>query len=181
MIDDENHIPPIFFITKVIHHRVPIFAMDERFAMIVIENLKFYRKKYGFALYGYVIMPDHYHILINTWGKYGIEKVKEDMNKFIARQIILDLKTRHAKELEKFRVESAPRKGHRAHEYRIFQKGGVDVELLSLKKVMEKIEYMHKNPIRADLVQSIEEYKFSSACNYYLDEHSLIELDPLDI
>lgn len=181
MTDVEEHIPAIYLITKVIHHRVPIFALDERYPMIVIENLNFYRNKFGFALYGFIIMPDHYHLVINTWGKYSIEKIKEDMNKYIARQIILAMEKHHKRELLKFKIESAPRKGHRAHQYRIFQQGGVDVELLSLKKTMEKIEYMHKNPWRAGLVESIEEYKFSSARNYYLDDHSLILLDPLDI
>ncbi len=158
MQDTIEAIPAIYFITKVIYRRVPIFALDDRYAMIIIENLNFYRKKFEFALYGFVIMPDHYHLLINTWGKHDIKKIKEDMNKYIARQIILKLEKYHPEELLKFKIKSVPRKGHKAHEYRIFQQGSVDVEILSLKKAIEKLEYMHRNPWRAGLVQSIEDY-----------------------
>lgn len=171
----------IYFITKVINHRVPIFTFDEYYPSIVIDNLKFYRRKFGFHLYGFAIMPDHYHSTINTMGKVAIEKIKEDMNKFIARQIITDLKTRYPNTLEKLRIDSPYREGHRCYEYRLFQKGRYDFEIMSEEKLLEKIEYMHRNPIRAGLVLEMEEYRFSSARNYVLDDDSLIKLDPLPI
>ncbi|NIR49040.1 transposase [candidate division KSB1 bacterium] len=59
----------IFFITKVILNRVPDFALEDKYPLVVIDNFKFYRKKFGFALYGFIIMPDHYHLVVNTLGK----------------------------------------------------------------------------------------------------------------
>lgn len=62
---DENR--AIYFVTKVIHQRVQIFTFDERYPLIVIDNLKFYRKKFGLLLYGLVIMPEHYHLVMEDY------------------------------------------------------------------------------------------------------------------
>ncbi|HEX9971440.1 MAG TPA: transposase [bacterium] len=83
----------IHYITKVVNRRQPIFALDPRFAQYVIENLEFYRNKFGFRLYGFVIMPDHIHDIIDTCGKTAIQKIFEDMDKYIARQVLSDLKS----------------------------------------------------------------------------------------
>ncbi|MFH1942706.1 MAG: hypothetical protein ABIL68_11460 [bacterium] len=40
---------------------------------------------------------------------------------------------------------------------------------------------MHKNPVRAGLVEKPEDYLFSSARNYLLEDDSLIVIDPLPI
>ena len=39
-----------------------------------------------------------------------------------------------------------------------------------------KLEYIHNNPVQAGLVASPEEYKYSSARNYILGDHSIIEI-----
>ena len=175
----ENH--AVYFITKILHQRIPVFSLSEKYSLIVIDNLKFYREKFGFLLYGFVIMPEHYHIVIDTMEKYSIMKIKEDMNKYISRVIIKDIKTRHPKTLEKLQIETPVRKGHRPHRYRLFQKGRYDFEIVTPSKLLEKLEYMHNNPLRAGLVEKPEDYLFSSARNYVWGDDSLIKLDPLPI
>jgi hypothetical protein len=40
-----------------------------------------------------------------------------------------------------------------------------------------KLNYIHSNPIKAELVNQAEKYKYSSARNYINDDHSIIEVD----
>ena len=155
---DENR--AIYFVTKVIHQRVQIFALDERYPLIIIDNLKFYRNKFGFLLYGFVIMPEHYHLVIDTLGKNSISKIKEEMNKFISKEIIRALKMHNTKVLDKLRIDSTERQGHRRHEFRIFQKGRYDFEIVTPTKLLEKLEYIHKNPVHAGLVKRMEDIDF---------------------
>jgi len=171
----------IYFVTKVIHRRIPIFALDDRFLLIVIDNLKFYRMKFWFSLYGFVVMPDHYHLVVDTLEKVSISKIKEDMNKYISREIIQELKMHNIRVLERLRIDSPLRKGHRSHEYRLFQKGRYDFEIVTSSKLLEKLGYMHNNPVRAGLVEHIEDYRYSSARNFVSGDDSLIVLDPLPI
>jgi hypothetical protein len=40
-----------------------------------------------------------------------------------------------------------------------------------------KLHYIHRNPVEAGLVNSPEEYKYSSARNYINNDHSVIKVD----
>jgi hypothetical protein len=94
---------------------------------------------------------------------------------------VQELKMHNTRVLERLRIDSPLRKGHRPHEYRLFQKGRYDFEILTPSKLLEKLGYMHKNPVRAGLVAHIEDYRFSSARNYVLGDDSVISLDSLPI
>ena len=53
----------IYYITTVIYNRLPIFTRPT-FVMPLLDSLNFYRYKQEFKLLGYVIMPDHVHLII---------------------------------------------------------------------------------------------------------------------
>ncbi|MFO7891347.1 MAG: transposase [bacterium] len=171
----------IYFITKIIYKRFPIFKLNDKYSQIIIENLKFYRNKFQFGLYGFVIMPDHYHIIIDTYENTSIFKIKEDMHKYIAQQIKDELNNTNVKILNKFKIDAPFRNGHKKHTYRILQKGRYDFNIITPEKLVEKLNYIHNNPIRADLIRKAEDYKYSSARNYFFEDHSLIKLDELPI
>lgn len=40
-----------------------------------------------------------------------------------------------------------------------------------------KLHYIHDNPVEAGLVTKAENYKYSSARNYILDDHSILKVD----
>ena len=103
------------------------------------------------------------------------------MNKYISRETIQDLKKQHPEILEKLQIETPRRKGHRPYKYRLFQKDRYDFENITETKLLKKLEYMHNNPLRANLVEKPEDYPFSSARNYMLEDDALIQLDPLPI
>ena len=167
----------IHFITIVVHNRQPIFALDEAYCHIVIDNLKFYRDNLKFKLYGFVIMPEHIHLLIQPSETANISKILTDMNKYIARQILSDLKAKGHSILRELSIEMPLRKGHKPYEYRLFQKGDYDFNIFTPDKLREKLQYTHDNPVSAGYVSIASEYPFSSARNYALGDHSLIQLD----
>jgi putative transposase len=86
----------VHFITIDTFNRIMLFQEDI-LCRIIIDNLIFYREKYGFKLLGYVIMPNHVHLLIQLCGKHNnISKVMQDIKKFssiqIAQQLLKDNK-----------------------------------------------------------------------------------------
>ncbi|MCK5654258.1 MAG: transposase, partial [Dehalococcoidia bacterium] len=58
--DDNSY---VHFITTNTYKNYPCFQYEE-LSQILLEELKFYSAKLGFALIGYVIMPDHVHLLL---------------------------------------------------------------------------------------------------------------------
>jgi hypothetical protein len=43
----------------------------------------------------------------------------------------------------------------------------------------QKTDYIHTNPVRRGYIDVPEHWRYSSARNYYLDDHSVLEIDPL--
>ena len=83
---------PIYFITTTITEKLPVF-FDENLCKIVLNNLNFYRDKLGFAIYAYVIMPTHIHLLVQQLGDKNISDFMRDFKSFSAKRIIDHLKT----------------------------------------------------------------------------------------
>ena len=63
----------------------------------------------------------------------------------------------HQKFLMKFKVEQIDR------EFQFWKKNALSIELYTEKVFMQKLEYIHENPVKAGMCQYAEEYKYSSA------------------
>ena len=166
------------FITTNTYNNYTYFK-DEELCQILIEELEFYSRKYGFALIGYVIMPDHLHLLV-WWDKeekpnLSISEIMRGIKGATARRII-DL--RQGKGLEQMLQSTrrsahskSHRKSHRQNlKYRLWQPGFYDFNIYSEEKFLEKLNYIHSNPVKAGLVSSPECYKWSSWRLYPLEK-----------
>ena len=75
-----------YFLTCVVAGHTQVFT-DKKIVQVVIDNLDFYRSKYGFKLLGYVIMPDHVHLLILPKGRSDISDVMRDFKEYTSKQV----------------------------------------------------------------------------------------------
>jgi len=169
----------IHYVTTRTFESIPYFK-DEECCAILIKQINYYRKKYGFLLPGYVIMPDHIHILIH-WDveknkSLTISKIMNGIKGYSARIII-----KHLNSIGKSPpiCKSGKNKPHRRKwERKIWQDGYYDFNIGSEKKFLEKLEYMHNNPFKCDEIAKPERYRFSSR-EWYETRKGIIEVDPL--
>ena len=143
-----------YFITTSTYRRRPLFA-DPRLCRILECNLKFYRDRMKFGLHGYVIMPDHMHLLITPRQPATIS------------DIMRNFKSYAAKEMRRFLATTGPVWQSRFHDRVI--RGEAQFHLA--------LSYIHLNPVRAALVQSATGYEFSS-CRFWEEGVGPIALDP---
>lgn len=131
----------------------------EKYKMLIIEILKSLVDKGRIRVYSYVIMPNHLHMLWELLAKNGKEMPNASFNKATGHLIIKDLKHNHPEMLPHFRVDELER------EYRVWQKDPLAVLMDSKKKVEQKLDYIHNNPLQEkwNLVQFPEDYEWSSA------------------
>ncbi len=165
-----------YFITTSVNKFVKIFKKI-KYVYIILENINFYKEKYGFKLIAYVIMPDHIHMLIypDQGRVKEISKFIEDFKKFTARKLCEQMKKdKRINWLRLFRLEEPKKKNW---EYQIWQQGYDDLGVYSPKILRTKINYIHNNPVRKGLVEKPEDYLYSSARNYILNDHSVIKVD----
>jgi REP element-mobilizing transposase RayT len=75
-------------------------------------------------------------------------------------------------------AKAAP--GREGAEYRVWQEGFHPEALFTLEFALQKINYLHNNPVRKGLVDTPEHWRYSSARNYLLNDDSVMEIDRLE-
>ena len=147
---------PALFLTSVAKDRLPVFRTDA-IKLITCAALDEARKSGGFSIYAYVIMPDHFHAITDSVLKPS--KVLQYINGIISRRVIDHLKEHgHNSSLWKLRRES----GVRGHRYSLWEHHSNALTILSESMFMQKVNYIHLNPVRAGLVKRAEDYHWSS-------------------
>ena len=166
------------FITGTIHKRINLFQISEFPCQTFIEELAFYREKFDFKLLGYVLMPDHYHLLILPKPGDKMRSIMSRIKGYAAHEIVNWLKiSGHDELLTVFRLPPECRKRRKDAEYKIFQHDEYDYVIPNREKLLEKLRYIHANPERWGLVENAIDYKYSSCRTYELGDESVIRID----
>ena len=173
----QNH---AHYLTENVYRRARIFDSD-RFKLKFTETLDDLREELGFRIFGYVVMPEHCHLLIWPGELAGpahiMQKLSERTANFILRALRSNLGHPWCRRmLARFVLPSAVR-SHAHH--RVWQRGGYDMNIWSRKKLLEKLNYMHNNPVRRRLVSEPGEWPWSSWRFYYREDSSILRMDPV--
>lgn len=164
----------IFYITSNIYSRLQIFTRPS-FIIPIIDSLNYYRYQYACTLLGYVIMPDHIHLVLWPQDTSIVTEFMRDFKRFTSGRI-----TRQAKlEDETYwlaKFEGAGLETGRA-DYKVWQDSFWEQCIYTEDFLRQKLNYIHLNPVRAGIVEDVAEYPYSSYRNYYLGDDHLIEID----
>ena len=135
--------------------------MESRFKDIIISSLSFLVKNHRVAVYAFVVMNNHIHLIWQMLGDAQREAVQRDFLRFTGQQILKVLQKENSPILEELNVNAKDRK------YQVWERNSLSISLWSNKATWQKIRYIHENPISAGLCRYVEEYHYSSA-SYYI-------------
>jgi REP element-mobilizing transposase RayT len=148
--------PRRHLLLSVAKDRLPVFRTNE-IKEIACKALDEARKSGKFALYAYVIMPDHLHAITDS-ARSSADTLRF-MNGIISHRVIAYLKERgYASSLQKLRQETKPR--HYRHS--VWDHHPNVRLLLTENMLLERVRYLRQNPVRAGLVERAEDYRYSS-------------------
>ncbi len=161
----------LHFITCSCYWRLPLLKSAQA-RKVFVRELAVVRRKLQFKLVGYVVMPEHVHLLLS------------EPQRGTPSTILHDLKLGVARKLRKRKRRAAP--GQLALTFErgneplraFWQARFYDFNVYSHKKIVEKLEYMHANPVKRRLVKHPKEWVWSSWSYYYGDGEVLIVMDP---
>ena len=166
----------LLFLTASTHKRIPVFKQPTP-AKIFFQELEFYRKSYHFKLHGYVLMPDHFHLLLDFPPEKIFSDFLRDFKSSVGKLIIDWAKRGQRKKLlQRLRLPDK-RKRFKDARYRVFQPNSYVRPVTTTSMFKQKLDYIHTNPVRDNLERRAIDYRYSSLRNFELG-NGAIQIDP---
>ncbi|MCK4592729.1 transposase [Candidatus Parcubacteria bacterium] len=164
----------IHFLTFTTIEWIDIFTKQEYFDLI-INTFKHCQKNQGLLLYGFVIMTNHIHCLVSAKENYSSEDIVASFKKFTTSQIKELLEKDNRKYLSALIKSSFAKKKNNF--FQIWQRENYPEIIESEKFFLQKLNYIHNNPVKKGYVIKPEDWLYSSARNYLLNDNSVIVVD----
>lgn len=136
---------------------------------IVVDSLNYCIEHKGLNVHAYVIMSSHIHLVLSAREEStGLSDIIRDMRKFTAKKL-LDWVKNSPIESRKDWLELVFQyhaKYYSDSSNRVWQRGFHPKVLLHPRFTMNKIQYIHNNPVATGIVREPEDYVYSSASDY---------------
>jgi putative transposase len=169
----------LHFITCSCYRRQPWLGTARRgdLFLTVLEQV---RRRYPFVVVGYVVMPEHIHLLIGEPQQKTPSTVMQALKLGFARRVIAEAQrlgpstgptSRKAREVGHPPVPAQ----------HIWQKRSYDFNVWTEHKRIEKLRYMHRNPVQRGLVASLELWRWSSFRAYSLGETGPVRVNEWEV
>ncbi len=147
---------PCLSITSVAHDRLPVFRTDALKQTVCAASDEA-RHSGEFAIFAYVIMPDHLHVI--TSGPLKPSATLRFLNGISSHRVIGYLKKgNHTSSLAKLRDAQKAR----GHAHSLWDGHSQALPIYSENFFMQRVDYLHQNPVRAGLVERAGDYRWSS-------------------
>jgi putative transposase len=158
----------LHFITCSCYRRLPFLerARSRDYFLSILEQV---RQRYRFVVVGYVVMPEHFHLLITEPEIGNPSTVMQVLKQRTARALLPKRQREDPRQRSPLGEEPRPRAFWQARFY--------DFNVWTTKKRAEKLRYIHRNPVKRALVASPEQWRWSSYCFYLLDEAGPVSID----
>ena len=183
------------FVTFSCYQRRPCFA-DAALFDLFVQCLEDMRVRFDLCVYGYVVMPEHVHLLLSEPGAFaqvGDSHCPTHLSQVSAQETGANPPTSSGQALghQSFHHSLADALHYlklsfakRALRIRptgslgsFWQKRYYDRNVRDYSEFTVKLRYLHRNPVRRGLVRTLEEWKWSSYRHYALREIGVVEIE----
>jgi putative transposase len=137
--------------------------------LTVLEQV---RRRYQFVVVGYVVMPEHIHLLISEPQEKSPSTVMQAVKLGFARRVLAQAR-RERSPAQASLFDHAPQ--------HVWQKRFYDFNVWTDHKRIEKLRYMHRNPVQRGLVASPELWRWSSFRAYALREAGPVKVNEWEV
>ena len=161
------------FITGTIVAWLPIFTTAAR-CDILVQAFEYCRQHKGLKIHAWVILDTHFHAIV---AAPDLSRVLADLKRHTAQLIIEQLKTERCDWLlHQLRDHRAGHKTESQHQ--VWQEGSHPQAITTDAMMLQKLEYLHNNPVKRGLVASPEHWRYSSAHEWLAGAAVEMRCDP---
>lgn len=156
-----------YFVTFTIVNWIDIFTRKD-YKIIIVDSLNYCIEQKGLVVYAWVLMSNHLHLIVSAKEGFVLSHIIRDFKKFTSKRIIEKItetgESRREWLLDKFNFEA--RRTRRAENYKVWTDDNHAICLEKTEWFMQRLNYIHQNPVRRMIVENPHEYLFSSAVDY---------------
>jgi putative transposase len=173
----------LHFLTFSCYRRRHLFR-NEVYCDLFLKILERVRRRYRLVVLGYVVMPEHVHLLVSEPQRGTLSTAVQALKLGFVRSLqcsgggIVAAAPRSRKNGETW---GTPASGTPMQPERFWQARFYDFNVWTERKRIEKLRYIHRNPVTRGLVASPEQWRWSSFRWYLCGEPGPVQINDTDI
>lgn len=157
----------LYFTTTTVLDWMDVFTRPQ-YKHIIIDSLKYCQSNKGVDIYAWVLMTNHLHMIIGMRDNTTVGEFLRDFKKFTTKSIIKSIRENEQESrdwlIKRFEFRSAI--NNRVTGCKFWQDDNHVENIFTYDFYKQKLNYIHQNPVRQEIVDRPEDYLYSSARNY---------------
>jgi putative transposase len=168
-----NNEDAAYFITSTIVEWLPVFT-TAGCCDVLVRSFEYCRRTKGIRIHAWVILDNHFHAIVSG---PNLAPTLSDLKKFTAHEIVDQLKTEGRRWLlNQLAYFCAAHKTGSRHQ--VWQEGLHPQSIPTDEMMVQKLEYLHNNPVKRGLVAAAEHWIYSSAHEWLPGRMSKMRVGP---
>lgn len=178
MVSDIRFTQGVYFVTMTVTDWIDIFTRP-RYKQVVVDSLAYCQQHKGLVIYAWVLMTNHLHIIASSSDETDLPWIIRDFKRHTTKKILemLENDTQESRQkwiLAHFHYRDKDDQGKNPTP---LWQASYYVETIETQTFfIQKMNYIHDNPVRQGFVNRQEDYPYSSATNYR-GHKGLLEVD----
>lgn len=164
-----------YFVTFAVRHWVDVFTRP-LYKDILVRNLRYCCKHKGLQLAAWCIMTNHIHLVMRASDGILPQDVLRDYKRFTSKAIVRAIRDNPRESRKEWMLNLFWNEEKQS--FRFWRGDNQPIELWSNTVIDQKINYIHNNPVKEQIVSSAMDYVYSSARSF-AGKKGLIDLEPL--
>jgi putative transposase len=157
----------VHFVTFTVVYWMDVFTRKE-YRDLVLDSIRYCQQEKGLVVHSWCIMSNHLHLVVFARNN-DLSDIIRDFKKFTSKQIVKAITENMKESRKEWMLEWFKKAGQansRNKEIQFWKQDNHPIELYSAVFVFQRINYIHQNPVVAQIVGRAEDYVYSSAKDY---------------
>jgi putative transposase len=168
----------IYFTTSTVVTWLDVFTRDI-YRNILLDSIRHCQHSQGLVVHAWVLMTNHLHMICSGRENKDLALVLRNIKSFTAMKLIDAIinntsESRRENMLQVFEAEG--KKSSSNFRFKFWEHENHPVLLNTEAAYLQRLNYLHYNPVTAGFVTEPWHWKYSSAIDYYMKEKGLLDL-----
>ena len=158
----------LYFVSFAVVNWIDVFTRVD-YKNILVESLDYCQRVKGMEIFAWCIMSNHVHLVFRSSLETRPEKTLGDFKRYTSKRLVEAIKENPRESRKEWMLkqfEEAGWKTSNVNHFQFWRHDNKPIELWSNKAIDGKINYIHDNPVKQQIVTRPTDYIYSSARDY---------------